>query len=142
MEMHVLSATDRELLELATAALEKAYAPYSHFRVGSALRSVAGEVYQGCNVENAAYPLGVCAERNAIAAAVVAEGVDMRIETIVIVTRSDDGPETGSCPCGGCRQVIREFSANTRVVYSADGKEMVARRIDELLPDSFHAGHL
>ena len=138
----MISAKDRELHEKACEALQQAYAPYSKFRVGAAVRTRAENVFLGCNVENAAYPLGVCAERNAIAAAVVAEGAEMRIAAIAIATRSGNTQTSGSCPCGGCRQVIKEFSAQAQVVYSADGDKLIKRSIDELLPDSFHAGHL
>ena len=96
-----------EMFELARAARRRAYAPYSRFQVGACLRTASGALYAGCNVENAAYPEGLCAEAAAIAAMVAAgEG---EIAAIAIVGGLEDGPEVRCPPCGGCRQKLYEF---------------------------------
>jgi cytidine deaminase len=121
-----------ELFEAAVAVKANAYVPYSRFHVGAALRTTTGNVYAGCNVENSAYPQGVCAEASAISA--MASAGDRSIGTIVVVC---DG-EMLSTPCGGCRQKIREFAAPDLVVHVC-GPEGVRKSytMDELLPDSF-----
>ena len=113
-----------------------AYAPYSRFRVGAAVRAPDGTIYRGCNVENASYPLSVCAERNAIAAAVA--GGARRIEAIAVV---GDTPEP-IAPCGGCRQVIREFGRNARVILASVRGARAETTIEALLPKSFGPEHL
>jgi len=123
---------DAELLAAARAVHLRAYCPYSKYRVGAAIRTDSGAVHVGCNVENAAYPLGSCAEAGAIAA-MVAEG-ERSIVEIVVVT---DGDQPGT-PCGGCRQRIREFAALDVVVHSvADGGPTLSTTVAELLPHSF-----
>ena len=117
--------TDAELYEHATAAAASAYAPYSNFSVGAAALLRDGRVITGVNVENAAYPLGMCAERCALARAVV-EGTRPGDVAAIAVNAS---------PCGGCRQWLLEFRVG-RIVFPVDG-ELVARRPEELLPDSF-----
>jgi cytidine deaminase len=117
--------TDRELLDRATSAADSAYAPYSRFQVGAALLLRSGEVVTGVNVENASYPLGMCAERCALARA-VAEGARPGDVEAVAVTAS---------PCGGCRQWLLEFGVE-RVLFPHDG-ELVQRAPADLLPDSF-----
>ena len=117
--------TDEELYERAVAAAEAAYAPYSSFNVGAAVLLRSGDVVTGVNVENASYPLGMCAERCALARA-VAEGARPGDVEAVGITAS---------PCGGCRQWLLEFGVE-RVVFRNDGRFLV-RRPDELLPDSF-----
>jgi cytidine deaminase len=125
------------LFAAAKAAQAKAYAPYSKFHVGAALRTPEGAVYAGGNVENAAYPEGWCAETSAIAAMVLAGG--RRIAEICVV---GDG-EALCTPCGGCRQRIREFADEATVVH-VEGPEGVraSSRLSALLPDSFGPGHL
>ncbi len=122
-----------ELLESAKKAATMAYAPYSNFYVGAALLTEKGNIYSGCNVENASYGLTSCAERNAIVEAVHAEGPEMKIRKIIIVT-SNNSPAS---PCGACRQVIQEFSDHKTetLFYTKDG--LVCRKINELLPDAF-----
>lgn len=123
---------DKDLLAAAKSAMDRAYAPYSNFQVGAAVRSTDGNTYSGCNVENAAYPEGCCAEAGAISAMVM--GGDRRISEIAIVGRGD-GLVT---PCGGCRQKIREFAdADTQIHVC--GPEGLRRTftLDELLPQSF-----
>jgi cytidine deaminase len=117
--------SDQELYEQAAGAAVGAYAPYSNFNVGAALLTRDGRVITGVNVENASYPLGMCAERSALARA-VAEGVRPGEVEALAVTAS---------PCGGCRQWLLEFRVG-RVVFMHDG-ELVVRRPDELLPESF-----
>jgi cytidine deaminase len=121
-----------ELLAAAVAAKAFAYAPYSRFAVGAAIRATSGRVYSGCNVENAAYPQGTCAEAGAIAAMVA--GGDREID--VIVTACDG--DMLSTPCGGCRQKIREFAVAGTVIHAA-GEHGVRTTytMDQLLPDSF-----
>ena len=117
--------TDSELLARAQAAAPGAYAPYSSFDVGAAALLRDGRVVTGVNVENASYPLGMCAERCALARA-VAEGVRPGDVEAVAVTAS---------PCGGCRQWLLEFEVD-RVIFLHEG-EILVRRPHELLPDSF-----
>lgn len=126
-----------ELLAAATAVQANAHAPYSDFPVGAALRTPSGAVFVGCNVENAAYPEGTCAEAGAIAAMVAAG--ERRIDVIVTVC---DGELLGT-PCGGCRQKIREFAGPDTVIHVA-GPEGVRRTyaIAELLPDGFGPDNL
>ena len=118
-------------------AMNKAYAPYSNYPVGALVVTDKGNTYSGCNVENASYPLGNCAEASAIASMVISG--EKIIKTIYVMSKNDKG----GIPCGGCRQRIREFSdSNTHIIMcSPDG---VQRRINisELLPNSFGPEHL
>jgi cytidine deaminase len=128
-----LAAEEREqMLSAARAAFKNAHAPYSNFRVGSAVLTEHGTLYSGCNVENASFGLTVCAERNAIFAAVAAEGSGMRIRAIAVATERD-----GPCaPCGACRQVIFEFGPSALVLFRGrSGIEQMA--ITQLLPEGF-----
>ena len=126
-----------ELYEKAVRVRDNAYAPYSEFKVGAALKTKKGNVFIGCNVENAAYDSTLCAERNAITTAVAEEGNQMKIQVIAIAV--------GECklasPCGACRQVISEFSN-----YNTEGETLVAfktnagmevKKISEILPYRF-----
>ena len=126
-----------ELFTLALAAQAKAYAPYSRFKVGAALRAPNGAVFAGCNVENAAYPQGACAEAGAIAAMALAG--ERRIAEILVI---GDGPDLCT-PCGGCRQRIREFAAADAMIHLC-GPEGVRRSVTlgELLPLAFGPGHV
>ena len=121
-----------ELYDEALKAQEQAYAPYSAFRVGAAIRTVDGAIYSGCNVENAAYPEGICAEGSAIAAMVRAG--EREIAEVVVV---GSGP-VPCAPCGGCRQKLGEFSSSdTKVkMYDRDGNSLTAT-MSELLPHAF-----
>lgn len=125
------------LLEAATAVRENAYAPYSRFKVGAALRTTSGAIHVGCNVENVAYPEGTCAEAGAIAA-MVASGETEIAEILVIA----DSPQPVT-PCGGCRQKIAEFATpDTPVTLcTTDGKVLVTT-ISGLLPGVFSAAHM
>lgn len=126
-----------ELFEAALAAQHNAYAPYSNYRVGAAVLTASGKIFAGCNVENAAYPQGACAEAGAIAAMVAAGE-----RTIVAVLTVCDGDELGTC-CGGCRQRIREFAALDIPVHAADGTGVRATfTLEQLLPHSFGPNHL
>lgn len=128
--------TDDELLDAARTVREMAYCPYSKFRVGAAIIDENGSVHVGCNVENAAYPQGSCAETGAIAAMIAAGG--QRIVTIAVA--GGGAEKTRACPpCGGCRQRIHEFSdSNTRIILKNDDNEWHRYSMDELLPSSFH----
>ena len=127
--------TDEELLDAARTVRELAYCPYSEFRVGAAIIDENGNVHVGCNVENAAYPQGSCAEAGAISAMVAAGG--QRIATIAV---AGGGNNTRACPpCGGCRQRIHEFSdTNTRIIFKDNDNRWHTFTMDELLPESFH----
>jgi cytidine deaminase len=130
-------ATMQSLLSAARAARSQAYAPYSGFRVGAALLDEQGRVHAGCNIENAAYPLGQCAEASALAHLVLAGG--KRVTGGVVV---GDAPKPVT-PCGGCRQKLREFAADDCPVWCADSHTVTARHtLGELLPASFGPSHL
>ena len=120
------------LAHAAAAVRRRAYAPYSRFLVGAALRAEDDSVHVGCNVENAAYPQGTCAEGGAIAAMVAAG--QRRIAEVVIA-----GGDAPCPPCGGCRQKLREFAGPALVIrmVDADGRPLLVRTLGELLPDSF-----
>lgn len=123
-----------QLIEAAKKARQNAYAPYSNYFVGAAIVDDRGDVHTGCNVENAAYPEGNCAETNAIGAMIAAGG--KRISVIAAVGGGDD---LEFCtPCGGCRQSILEFSdENTRIILLNEEGQIQKYRIDELLPLAF-----
>ena len=128
---------DAGIIAAATAARDFSYAPYSRFRVGAAVRTDSGTIHAGCNVENAAYPEGVCAEASALAAMVMAG--KQRVTAVAVVGAG----EQLCTPCGGCRQKIREFgSADTRVLVC--GPEGLRREfsLGELLPESFGPDNL
>ena len=125
-------AAIQSLFDAAKAAQRNAYTPYSHFDVGAALRSLSGAIFAGCNVENAAYPQGACAEANAIGAMALA-GERGIAEMLVI------GDGAGLCtPCGGCRQRIREFAQpQTRVHIAGPEGVRLTLTLADLLPHSF-----
>ena len=125
------------LLQAATEVRENAYAPYSRFKVGAAVRGASGAVHRGCNVENIAYPEGTCAEAGAIAA-MVAGGERVIAELAVIA----DGP-VPVAPCGGCRQKILEFAGpDVRVTMGNLRGETIVMTVAELLPGAFAAGSM
>jgi cytidine deaminase len=117
---------DRELLERADDAAAKAYAPYSKFRVGAAVRTRDGRIFEGVNVENAAYPLGICAEKTALGAAASGGVRPGEIEALAV----------NASPCGGCRQWFHEFGID-RVIYRRANGDIAVATPDELLPDTF-----
>jgi len=118
--------TDDDLLARADAVAERAYAPYSKFHVGAAVLTRDGRVVEGVNVENAAYPLGTCAERAALSRAVTEGLAPGELEAIAIT----------ASPCGGCRQWLHEFGLD-RVIFRRASGEVVTRTTAELLPDPF-----
>jgi cytidine deaminase len=125
------------LIAAARAARDYAHAPYSKFRVGGAVLDEQGRIHAGCNVENAAYPQGWCAETSALAHLVTAGG--RRVLAVAVVGVADD-PVT---PCGGCRQKLREFAADDCPVWVADlGTTRARFTLGELLPASFGPQHL
>lgn len=126
---------EQDLIDAALAVRQKAYCKYSNYYVGSALLDEHGKLHVGCNVENASYPEGTCAESNAIAAMIAAGGTSIR--TIVVVGGHDDIEDC--TPCGGCRQKIAEFANDdTRIVLLRPGGHTREFSVDELLPRSFH----
>ena len=129
--MSKISDEERQaLIELANEARRRAYAPYSNYFVGAALRTKNGRIFTGCNVENAAYPTGMCAERVAVFKA-VSEG-EREFEVLAVATSN------GGSPCGGCRQVLAEFGLDT-IVLIADGQNRLVQEttVAGLLPGAF-----
>lgn len=125
----------QSLIDLANEARRRAYAPYSNYPVGSALRTKNGRLYTGVNVENAAYPQTMCAERIAIFKA-VSEG-EKEFEVIAVVTNN------GGSPCGGCRQVMAEFGLDTIVLMANGNGDLVKETtVNDLLPEAFTPKHL
>jgi cytidine deaminase len=123
-----------ELISEAQAARERAYAPYSGYKVGAALLGKSGQVYTGSNVENAVYPLCTCAERVAVVKA-VSEG-EREFDALAVAT------ENGGTPCGSCRQILREFCEGTVVLIADASGAYRETTVAELLPDSFSATDL
>jgi cytidine deaminase len=123
------------LVSTAITASQNAYIPYSHYPVGAALRAVDGTIYTGCNIENASYPVTICAERTALVKA-VSEG-QRRFDVLAVVTRS------GGAPCGMCRQMLYEFAPDLRVIVAdMDGRIYVDSPLTELLPNGFSPAYL
>lgn len=131
-----LAALDPALVAAARVAAQRAYAPFSNFHVGCALRTAAGGVYGACNVENSAYPLSGCAERHALAAAVAAEGANVEVVEVVVLAFDPQGRQCEAAPCGGCRQQIFELGPRAEVGFIADG-EPRRMAISHLLPHGF-----
>jgi cytidine deaminase len=129
-----MSCTDEELFEHAARVREHAYAPYSKFKVGAAIIDDVGNIHAGCNVENAAYPLGNCAETSAIAAMIGGGG--KAISKIAVV---GGGDKLEQCmPCGGCRQAIAEFAQDdTIILLKGEGGSIRQVTVGELLPHAF-----
>lgn len=122
---------DEELVKVASLARQRAYAPYSKYKVGAAIRTARNKVHAGANVENASYGLTICAERSAVFAAVNAG--DTKLDAIAIVIDDDQLPS----PCGACRQVLAEFAPGMRVILATTGGQRKVRTLAELLPDPF-----
>lgn len=123
------------LVRQALAARQRAYAPYSHYPVGAALLTASGNTYEGANIENAAYPVTICAERAAVFKAVF-EG-EREFTAIAVATAN------GGSPCGSCRQVLAEFGLDTTVLIAdKDGKVTLETTVRELLPGAFRPGDL
>lgn len=128
--MTVTREEKQSLIDLANEARKRAYAPYSKYQVGAALRTKTGRIFTGVNIENAAYPHTMCAERVAIFKA-VSEG-EREFEIISVAT------DNGGSPCGGCRQVLAEFGLDTIVLMAdKDGRLIKETRVRELLPEAF-----
>jgi len=128
--MSITQTDKQQLINLANQARQHAYAPYSKYRVGAAVRTKSGRVFTGVNVENAAYPQTMCAERVAIFKA-VSEG-EKEFEAISVVT------DNGGSPCGGCRQVLAEFGLATIVlIANGEGKLTHEMTVKDLLPEAF-----
>jgi cytidine deaminase len=135
MHMTLSNADRQSLINLAIEACKKAYAPYSNYPVGSSLRTRSGRVYTGVNIENAAYPAGICAERVAVFKA-VSDG-EREFDVITVVTKN------GGSPCGSCRQVLAEFGLDTIVLIAdATGRLIKETSVGELLPEAFQPHHL
>jgi cytidine deaminase len=134
LESCEVSADQQKLIDAATAVRGNAHAPYSGYRVGAAVLDENGDIHTGCNVENAAYPEGTCAEANAIGSMVAAGG-----KCIVAIAAVGGNDDIEACtPCGGCRQCIREFAdQNTRIILIGEENTIISYSIDELLPASF-----
>ena len=129
--MELAPVTIERLVQTARRAQERAYAPYSNFPVGAAVLAEDGQVFPGCNVENASFGLTVCAERNAVAAAVVA---GTRPVAVAVVA-----PGGRVAPCGACRQVLAEFGAGMPVVLAGpEGQPPEVTSLEALLPAVFH----
>jgi cytidine deaminase len=126
--------TDKELIEKAKRARQKAYAPYSNFKVGAALLTKSGRVYTGANVENATFGLTVCAERVAVFKAI--NRGDKQFTKIAVVT--DKNPPV--TPCGACRQVLSEFVKDLKIICANLEGKVEKYRLKELLPDAFEKG--
>ena len=137
MESHEMTVDEQQLIDAAKEVRPNAHAPYSGYKVGAALIDDTGTLHTGCNVENAAFPEGTCAEANVIGSMVATGG--KRIVAIAAVGGAD---EIEACtPCGGCRQSILEFAdENTRIILIGDGNRIDSYSIDELLPAGFRLG--
>lgn len=133
--MRNLTQPDLALLAFAREIKDKAYAPYSGFRVGAAVYA-NGEIFQGVNVENAAFGSTLCAERGAVMAAIAAGATS--IDGLAVVGDS----EAPTVPCGACRQVLAEFNPELRIVMGGRTDEVMVMTLDELLPEAFVRGYL
>lgn len=123
-----------EMVQRAKRISEQAYCPYSRFRVGAVVLTEDGQLFDGCNVENASYGLTICAERSAVFQ-MAARGA-RKIAAVVIYTPTP----TPVAPCGACRQVVMEFGPDALVVSVCDGPGILRKKLSELLPDAFGAG--
>src|SRR5262245_5445260 len=129
--MPISQAEIERLREAARAAASRAYCPYSHFRVGAAVAASSGDVFAGCNVENASYGLTICAERNAVFQMVAAG--EPAFDAIVIYTPTP----APTAPCGACRQVLNEFSPSAEVICLCDGPDEIRFTVRDMLPVAF-----
>lgn len=126
-----MSSDHGDLIKAARDVSRRAYAPYSDFHVGAAVRTLGGEIYAGCNVENASYALTCCAERNAIGRMISAG--ETKFEAIAIYTPT----AMPTAPCGACRQVLYEFNPDAVVIFACNGAEMIETTVRDLLPGAF-----
>ncbi len=131
----ITNELQKKLIQVALEARKWAYAPYSKYPVGAALLTISGKIYEGVNIENAAYPTAICAERVAVFKA-VSEG-ERRFEAIAVVTAN------GGSPCGSCRQVLAEFGLDTIVLLADENGNLIKENsLAELLPEAFGPGDL
>jgi len=126
-----VDATDEALIELALSVRERAYAPYSRFLVGAVLRATSGRIYLGVNVENASYPVGCCAERTALGAAVTAG--DTTFDLVVVATSAP----IAVMPCGMCSQALNEFAPDARIIAVTTGGLRREAKVSDLLPFAY-----
>jgi cytidine deaminase len=126
------------LIEAARNAAARAYCPYSRFRVGASVLTDRGEIFAGCNVENASYGLTICAERNAVFRAVLETPGTLVIRAVVVYTPT----ATPTAACGACRQVINEFGPDALVISVCDGPDVIRSTTSELLPGAFGPSNL
>ncbi len=129
--MNLSCRGDVELLNIARQAWQKAYAPYSQFRVGAALRASSGEIYTGCNIENCSYGLTICAERVALGSAVAAG--EKEFITLAVAAERD----VNCIPCGACLQVMAEFCSVLRIVTPSDTGGVLVYQLSQLMPKRF-----
>jgi cytidine deaminase len=141
-----LGAEDQELIEASVEAARSAYAPYSLFRVGAAIRLESGRIVRGANVENAAFPSGICAERTALAAAITNYPDDRPVTLAISAISGDGSPAEQLTPCGNCRQVIAEeesrWSRQIRILLAGKNKIIELDGIGQLLPLQFNRSSL
>src|SRR5664279_465437 len=132
-----LNSIDMELVTAAREAAENAYAPYSKFKVGAALKLKSGAIVQGANVENAAFPSGICAERSALSNSVSNHPDDIPVAIAIASMRGDEYTDDPPSPCGNCRQVIAEeesrIGGKIKIILSGKNKTMVINGIGDLL---------
>jgi cytidine deaminase len=131
--MPISQQTRNDLIAAARSAAARAYCPYSRFAVGAAVLTGRGEIFSGCNVENASYGLTICAERNAVFQAVAQSPGPVAVRAILVYTATDEP----TAPCGACRQVINEFGPEADVLAVCDGPAVIEKRLSELLPQAF-----
>jgi cytidine deaminase len=136
--MELDAAVRQKMITVARNAAANAYCPYSRFHVGAAVLTGRGEIFAGCNVENASYGLTICAERNAIFQAVTQGEGPLVIRVVVVFTPTSEP----TAPCGACRQVINEFGPDAEVFSVCDGPLVVTRHLSELLPGAFGPSNL
>lgn len=123
----------QDLINAAKKGTKNSYSPYSNFKVGAAFEDQNGNIFYGCNVENLAFPSGICAEQTAIAKGVSETGPSLKIKTLVVYTPT----QSVTTPCGGCRQVINEFGTSETVIISVcDSEDYMEVKLQELLPQS------
>jgi cytidine deaminase len=136
--MELSPAVYAELVAAARAAAARAYCPYSRFKVGAAVLTDAGEIFSGCNVENASYGLTICAERNAVFQAVSRGLGTLSIRAVVVYTPT----AAPTAPCGACRQVINEFGPDARLISVCDEPLAIESAMGILLPQAFGPANL
>jgi cytidine deaminase len=132
------SSVFSDLVAAARAAAAKAYCPYSQFRVGAAVLTDAGEIFAGCNVENASYGLTICAERNAVFQAIARGSGALAIRAVVVFTPTAQP----TAPCGACRQVINEFGPDAEIFSVCEGPAVLKSSLGALLPNAFGPANL